>query len=233
MSRLRLLILLMLAPIFGQRAFGDEHAAKQAEQKPEDRSGFLPVYGRGQKGLAPMKDRWRIGYTGRWWDPYNQNILKGDYAIDGKRTFFILSLVSDTLFEARRLPTPQGASPTSPGNNEFFGNGHQLFVNENLIVSLDFFQGSTAFRPKDWEFRLTPVFNVNYLKIWENRVNADVRAGTSRTDYGFKSPKQIALQEAFFEVRLGKTSRRFDFVSARAGIQESQQSAGRRDSPGR
>lgn len=205
------LILLLLAPLVGRA----DDPAKQLE-----RAAYLPVYGRGQKDLIPLQDRWRIGYTGRIWDPYNQNILKGDYAIDGKNTFFVLTLVSDTLFEARYLPTPQGASPTSPGSNEFFGNGNAIAVKQNIIASFDLFRGSTAFRPKDFEARVTPVFNVNYLRVWENgAVNADLRRETARTDYNFRSGERISLQELFVGMRLFRASRRFDFVSVRAGIQ--------------
>src|SRR5438034_8150135 len=43
-------------------------SGKTRPSEPElaelERSDFLPI-----------KDRWRIGYTGRWWDPYNQNVL--------------------------------------------------------------------------------------------------------------------------------------------------------------
>ncbi|TMK43928.1 MAG: hypothetical protein E6G55_11880, partial [Actinobacteria bacterium] len=53
-------------------------SGKTRPSEPElaelERSDFLPI-----------KDRWRIGYTGRWWDPYNQNVLKGDYPIFGQR----------------------------------------------------------------------------------------------------------------------------------------------------
>ncbi len=144
----------------------------------------------------------------------HQNVLKGDYPIFGQRTFFVFTGVIDTVFESQDLPTPQGASRVVPGNGEFFGRGQQLLLNENVIASFDLFHGSTAFRPKDWEFRLTPVFNVNYLNVWENGiVNVDVRRGTNRADHAF------ALQEAFVEVRLLKVDRRFDFMSARAGIQ--------------
>lgn len=186
-------------------------------------AGWKSLFGRGQnapKDRVPLQDRWRIAYSGHIWDPYNQNPLKGDYAIDGKNTFFALTLVSDTLVEARYLPTPQGASPASPGSNEFFGNGHQLLVNQSLIASLDLFRGSTAFRPKDVEARVTPVFNVNYLKLWENgAVNIDLRRGSSRTDYNFKNGETISLQEAFVGARLFRATRRYDFVSFRAGIQ--------------
>ncbi len=186
-------------------------------------AGWKPVFGSGQKDLKdliPIQDRWRIGYTGRFWDPYNQNVLKGDYAIDGKNSFFALTLMSDTLVEARYLPTPQGASPTSPGSSEFFGSGNQILVNQNIIASLDLFRGSTAFRPKDFEARVTPVFNVNYLSVWENgAINIDLRRGTTRTDYNFRNGATISLQEFFIGARLFRASRRFDFVSFRAGIQ--------------
>lgn len=188
--------------------------------KQLERAAYLPAYGRGQKDLIPLQNRWRIGYTGKIWDPYNQNILKGDYAIDGKNTFFVLTLVSDTMFEARYLPTPQGASPRLPGSSEFFGNGNAILVNQNVIVSFDLFRGSTAFRPKDWEARVTPVFNVNYLSVWENgAVNIDLRRGTTRTDFTFRSADKISVQELFVGARLFSASRRFDFVSVRAGIQ--------------
>ena len=183
-------------------------------------AGWKPVIGREQQDLFPVQDRWRIAYTGRLWDPYNQNPLKGDYAIGGKNTFFVVTLVSDTLVETRYLPTPQGSSPTSPGSSDFFGNGNQILVNQNIIASLDLFRGSTAFRPKDFEARVTPVFNVNYLRVWENgAVNMDVRRGTARTDYNFRSGETVSLQELFVGARLFRASRRFDFVSFRAGIQ--------------
>ena len=176
----------------------------EAEIGELERSNFIPI-----------RDRWRIGYTGRWWDPYNQNVLKGDYPLFGQRTFFVFTGVSDTLFEARNLPTPQGVSRARSGSpGDFFGSGRQLFFNQNFITSFDMFQGSTAFRPKDWEVRLTPVFNVNYLDVRENGiVNIDVRKGTTRTD------GHVGLQEAFLEARLADLSRHFDFMSARTGIQ--------------
>lgn len=183
-------------------------------------SGWKPLVGRGQKDTLALPDRWRIGYTGHAYDPYNQNVLKGDYPIDGKSTFLILTLVSETLVEARHQSTPQGASPAAPGSSEFLGNGRAIAVNQNLIASLDLFRGSTAFRPKDWEARVTPVFNVNYVKLWENgAVNSDLRRGNERTAYNFRSGETISLQELFVGARLLRVSRRFDFVSLRAGIQ--------------
>lgn len=168
-----------------------------------------------RSNFIPLRDRWRIGYTGRWYDPYNQNVLKADYPIFGQNTFLSVTAISDSLFEARKLPIPQGASREVPGSaGEFFGRGRQLFFNQNFVTSFELFKGSTAFRPRDWAFRVTPVFNYNYLEVRERgAVNIDVRNGTTRHDH------QIAFQELFVEKKLTDVSRYFDFASVRAGIQ--------------
>ncbi len=168
-----------------------------------------------RSNFIPLPDRWRIGYTGRWYDPYNQNVLKADYPIFGQNTFLSVTAISDSLFEARKLPTPQGPSRDVPGSaGEFFGRGRQLFLNQNFVASFELFSGSTAFRPRDWAFRATPVFNYNFLDVRERGVvNIDVRNGTTRHDH------QIAFQELFVEKKLADVSRYFDFVSVRAGIQ--------------
>ena len=75
----------------------------------------------------PVPDRWRImrslGVIFPWYDPYNPNPLKGDYPLDPKREWFVnLGVVSDTLGEARRLPTPVGPQSTDrPGSVDVFG----------------------------------------------------------------------------------------------------------------
>ena len=125
-----------------------------------------------------------------------------------------LTTVSDTLFEARRLPVPSDVSSARAGSAEFFGRGEQFFINQNFILSLELFRGDTAFKPRDWEIRLTPVFNVNYLDTRETGiVNIDVRRGTDRTD------GHVALQEASLEIHLADLSPNYDFLSIRGGIQ--------------
>ena len=180
--------------------------------------------------FIPIPDRWRLGFPawdrypgqpgefpyvqGHWWDPYSQNVLKGDYPIVGQHIFMNIAAISDTLFEARRLPVPSDVSSARAGSAEFFGRGEQLFVNQNFILSFELFHGDTAFKPRDWEVRLTPVFNVNYLDTQETGiVNIDVRKGTDRTD------GHVALQEAFLEIHLADVSPNYDFVSIRGGIQ--------------
>lgn len=181
----------------------DGSAPTQAEIDEFERSNFIPI-----------RDRWRIGYPGNFLDPYSQNLLKGDYPIIAQDIFFNFTGISDSLFEARKLPTAQGVSRENAGNSDFFGGGRQLFFNQNFVASFELFKGSTGFKPRDWAVRVTPVFNVNFLNVQElNVVKLDPRDGTNRTD-GW-----VGLQEAFVEKRLVDISRNFDFVSVRAGIQ--------------
>jgi hypothetical protein len=179
--------------------------------------------------FVPIMDRWRIGLPnwnryerpleapyvrGKWWDPYNQSVIKGDYPIFGQNIFMNLSAISDTLFEVRRLPTASGVSAKNPGSADVFGGGDQQFLNQNFIVSLELFKGDTAFKPRDLELRATGVFNVNFLHTQENGVvNIDVREGVSRDD------TFASLQELFLEYHLGDLTPNYDFVSSRFGIQ--------------
>ncbi len=183
--------------------------AQEQVATPEQLAAFQ------RSNFLPIRDRWRIGYTGSLLDPYAQNLLKADYPIIGQDIFFNFTGISESLFEARKLPTPQGVSRRRSGSSgKFFGRGRQFFFNQNFVTSFEIFKGDTGFRPRDWAVRVTPVFNVNYLNVRERGiVNLDVREGTTRTDH------QIAFQEAFVEAKLYTVSRNFDFASVRAGIQ--------------
>jgi hypothetical protein len=177
----------------------------------------------------PLEDRWRIGlpswdrypgrpgeypyYKGAWWNPYGQNVLKGDYPIFGQNTFFAFTGVSDTLFEARRIPTPSNLS-TERRNSEFFwGESDQYAVNQNFVFSFELFHGDSQFKPRDWEIRVTPVFNVNYVDLSEQQVNVNPADGSKRTD------GHIGMQELFVEYHLADISPNYDFISTRSGIQ--------------
>ena len=104
---------------------------KQARDKPTGNAGRETVPSEPQTDQArrETRDRWRIAFPeydrygdrgargrdipfkrGRWWDPYNQNVLKGDYPIKGNKLFMILTAVSTTNVEQRRAPTPSDVS---------------------------------------------------------------------------------------------------------------------------
>jgi hypothetical protein len=151
---------------------------------------------------------------GHWYDPFNKNKLKGDYPIIGNQTFLNLDFISDTFVDGRRLPVPSGQGSANADSAPFFGKFGQFFLSQNLTFSFDLFHGDTSFKPVDWQIKITPELNINYLNVQENGiVNADVRDGTTRLD------THVGLQEAFVEVKLADLSSDYDFISARAGIQ--------------
>lgn len=169
--------------------------------------------------FVPVPDRWGQFYKGRWYDPYNQNRLKGDLPIFGKpgeEWFFELSATSDTMLECRQLPTPVGgASTNNPQSIDTFGGGKQSVVAQTLLTSFSLIKGDTTFRPPDLEFRLTPVFQLNRVDLQENgatRVNP--AQGSGRED------SHLGVQELFADIHLANLSERYDFISTRVGIQK-------------
>ncbi|HKV25195.1 MAG TPA: carboxypeptidase-like regulatory domain-containing protein [Candidatus Acidoferrum sp.] len=154
-----------------------------------------------------------------WYDPFDRNRLKGDEPIWpgvlGQQVFLNFTASSDTFFDARRVPSPSGVSAAQPGSAGFFGRGEQEFVDQTLRFSFDLFHGDASFKPVDWRVRITPELSLNDLDVRElGIVRPDVRAGTNRFD------SHVGLQEAFVEVKLHDLSDNYDFISARAGIQQ-------------
>lgn len=183
-----------------------------------------------------VEDRWRLGFPewdrygnsrkwiadsayrlGRIIDPYNLNVLKGDYPIYGQHTFLNLTANSISLFEGRQIPTATTPfeSTSRPFQFENFGRPNQFLFSQLFTVSFDLFHGDTAaFKPMDWRVKITPAFNANFIDVDELAVvNPDVRKGTQRGRSWF------ALQEAFGELKLADTSPEYDFLSVRAGNQ--------------
>lgn len=154
-------------------------------------------------------------YTlGSPWNPYDRNILKGDYPIFGDSWFFNFTGVSDTFFQFRKNPTPSGAASQFPNSLDFFRDGKQFSVNQNFFLNFDLIKGYTAFRPIDLLFRVTPAFNINYAEIREQGgVNVAPNFGTTRRD-DFQT-----LQEAFAEIHLADLSEWFDILSVKVGRQ--------------
>ena len=165
-----------------------------------------------------VPDRWRIVdalYENRWWDPYNRNLLKGDKPIHGDDWFFNITAFSDTVFEARNVPTPVGTqSSDDPDSNDIFGGQDQFALVQQLGAEFAYIKGDTVFRPPDYEFRLTPVFNYNHTEAQEIlNLNVDPRNGTTRDDH------HLGIQAAFFDYHIRNVSERYDFDSVRIGIQ--------------
>ena len=185
--------------------------------------------------FIPIEDRWRIGtptwdrygkghppvddypfVQGAWWDPYNQNVLKGDYPIAGQDVFMRLGFRTTNLVEYRQTPIP--TTPTeatqNPGEFEFFGNPNQFLFAQYNSASIDLFKGDSVFRPIDWRFKVNVIFNQNYLKVYElGVVSPDVTDGTNRHRTFW------SLEEWFYESKIADTSPNYDFVSVRAGSQ--------------
>jgi hypothetical protein len=208
----------------GERAEpGSPIRGQRVPFSPNRASGLKPVAKPGadaeyRKEVVP--DRWQLtralGVTDYpWYDPYNQNTLKADRPVIGKNWFFNLSLISDTVVEPRRLPTPvapQGEN--APGNSDLIGKGDQLILQQNLAVPLVLYKGNTTFMPPDWEFRFTPVFNLNRVTAEQNRaLFIDPVKGDSRDD------QHIGIQDLFVDKHLWDLSKRYDFDSLRVGIQ--------------
>lgn len=181
-----------------------------------------------------LRDRWRVGFPeydrygdkgargrdipfkrNRWFNPFDQNVLKGDYPIFGNEYFMILSAVSTSQLEIRRTPTASNVSANNPNSEYFLGRPESLSFNQTLQFSFELFKGQTAFQPRQWAIKISPTFSVpNYLNARENGiVNIDVRRGTNRVDL------HASLEEAFGEIKLFDTNDNYDAVSVRAGIQ--------------
>ena len=54
------------------------------------------------------------------WHPYKQSLLKGDAPVIGQDIFLDLTASSETVFEARRVPTPSGISASQPDSTPEF-----------------------------------------------------------------------------------------------------------------
>jgi hypothetical protein len=169
--------------------------------------------------FMPVQDRWRQFYIGKWYDPYNQNVLKGDipvFGAPGEEWFFEMAMTSDTLLERRRLAVPVGFANTSrPGSSDVFGDGDQFVAVENLFTSFSLIKGATSFKPPDLEFRIAPAFNFNRVDGAEaGTLYADPLRGEERSD------EHIGFQELFADIHLANISERYDFISSRIGIQK-------------
>lgn len=189
----------------------------EAPLPPADKV-FVPVANRWNYQWPEYQRYGRAGdfpyaVQGHWWDPFHRNKLKGDQPIFGKQIFLNLSLVSETTFDARRLP-PKRENADAFSDGKLLDRFGQGFLSEVLTFSADLFHGDTSYKPFDWRVKVTPAVNVNYLAVrLRGNVNVDPAAGTTRLD------SHAGLQEAFAEFTLKSLSRQYDFVATRVGIQ--------------
>jgi hypothetical protein len=219
-----------------------ESAKKQQIVDPSEREHPAGYAGGPSAASAPqtdphrreVRDRWRIAFPeyerygdmgargrdipfrkGKWYNPYDLNLLKGDYPIFGQNTFMILSGVDTFVVQQQRTPIPSNVSSARPGSAEFFGKPEVLAVNHIMQFTLEMFRGDSTFRPRTWAFKISPTLSLpNFVRARETGViNIDTRRGTRRTD------TQFSLEEAFAEVKIEDVNANFDFISARVGIQ--------------
>ncbi len=169
--------------------------------------------------FVPLPDRWRImqslGFKYPWYDPYNQNVWKGDIPIHGEDWFLSLVGISDTIIEPRSIPTPVGASGTvDPGSNDIFAGIDQTIFAQTFLAGVVYFKGDTTFKPPEWEYRATIGFQYNRVDVDDLRIlQVDPRLGNDRNDYF------VAVQELFVDRHLRDVSDRYDFDAFRFGIQ--------------
>jgi hypothetical protein len=193
-----------------------ERPPEYKEQNP-DAIDPAPVDQVGE--FVPLPDRWRImealGFKFPWYDPYNQNIWKGDKPIHGEDWFLSLIGIADTIVEPRSTPFPTGiTSSDDPGQNDIFSGVDQTILAQTFLAGLVYYKGDTTFKPPEWEYRLTLGFQYNRVDVQDVRVlNVDPRLGTTRDD-GF-----VGLQELFVDKHLRDVSDRYDFDAIRFGVQ--------------
>lgn len=179
---------------------------------------FLPISsrwfapGRAIDGVAPPD--YVLNTPASPWNPYRQNVLKGDFPVFGTEDlFFAVTATNRFFYEVRDVPTPSGITGPGPVAPTFFGDGKQTFLQNDLALSFDLFRGQQAFKPVDWRVRVTPVFNYTQLDVEEvGVVVIDPAQGTSR------KRGVIAVQEAFLEYHLFDWNDRYDFASIEVGV---------------
>ena len=208
-------------PLEGRRRPGRPQELPPAEAPQINPKGIeAPAPDAFPTDQIPIPDRWRlieaVGVHSRWFDPYNQNTIKGDRPIKGTQDwFFTLTGVSDSLIEPRSFPLPVGAQTTTrPGSNDNFGRTESFVGSQTIITGLELSKGSTAYKPPEIEFRLTLGFNYNYAQVPEKRIlSISPSNPTHRTD------AFVGVQEAFVDYHIRNVSDRYDFDSIRVGIQ--------------
>lgn len=187
---------------------------RQSSDADEPRH-FEPVFSRWlAPGYTPPGidlEGYEINETARPWNPYHQNVLKGDFPIAGTEDLFLdLSATLRQTIVSSRLPVGTGGTGSA---QSFFGNGHVRAYITQLSTTLDLFRAPQAFEPVEWRVKITPVFQRSEVDVNEPGViDVDPSRGKRRIDHDF------ALQEALVEYHIANISPYYDFISVEAGI---------------
>ncbi len=199
-------------------------------------SRVLPREGQSSDDFVPVEDRWRLGFPewdrydkghpvtddypympGRKFDPFNQNVIKGDFPIYGQNTFLDVTGIANLNFEPRQIPTPASGgfeSTARPDSFQFFGRSSSFVTLDYLSLSFDLFHGDAAFKPVDWRIKIAPTLGISNFSFSERGiVSPNVLQGAARTRTSW------ALETAFAEVKIKDTSADYDFTSVRVGNQ--------------
>ncbi len=225
MKKYLLIFLLMIST--SARLFADDGPVRQLPGSDEEVSfppfvyESIPDINSSASEFVPVPDRWRQFYTGKWYDPYNQNVLKGDIPIFGSaghEWFLETGLISDTLLERTKIALPVGGSSTSqPGRLDTIGNGVLDILSETIIPRFSLIRGNTTFKPPEYELRVTPIINFNHVEAEETGV-----LNINPAEGAYRDNEHIGFLELFADVHIANISERYDFISTRVGIQEFQ-----------
>ena len=190
-------------------------------------SGVLPTEAQQSSHFVPVEDRWRIGYpdrdrygkghpilddypylSGRWFDPYNQNVFKGDYPIIGQHTFLEVTAQANLDFEGRQIPPrPRRLRAPSGLVRETFLATRTASSRSTIFLSRSTCFMAPAFKPVDWRIKLVPTLGVSNFSFSElAQTSPNVLQGTTRT-------REVwALKKAFAEYKLADFGPDYDFV---------------------
>lgn len=187
------------------------------QSSPQQPPHFAPIQSRwfapGRPVSMVSPPDYSINEVAHPWNPYRQNMLKGDFPIFGEDLFFAFTATNRLFYEIRDVPTGSGITGPGPVVEEFFGGSRQTFIQDDLALSFDLFRGQQAFKPVDWRIRMTPVINYTRLELEEvGGVVIDPAQGTTRRR------GDITLQEVFLEYHLGDWNDRYDFASVEIGV---------------
>lgn len=173
----------------------DNHGRKLVTLPPTKETQIPPPAPNLPRESLPLPDRWRLmqalGFKFPWYDPYHQNVLKGDLPIPalGDDVFANVGVLLDGLGEFREVPIP--VNPTvafGPDTTDAFGDPTQNVQAGTLLVNLALTRGNTTYMPPEYELRFTPVFNYNRAEVREAGIlradPLDCRTEVFTTDSG-------------------------------------------------